>query len=319
MASHQALSNWYTQLGQHLEAGVLLSAALRLSVGPPQTERFAMADRLEQGKPFYAVMATAPQWLPRADRQFLLAGMQTGNLPRTLEHLSARHASIGATQRKLLLGAIYPLLVLHITALLLPVARMIDYETGFNWSLPRYLIESTSCILPIWLLIGALIYLARNNSPWMPRILRLLPIFRHYSHMQAMGNLAYALGTFIAAGVPVPSAWRLSVKLVNDPRYTQAVAQLEPIFAAERDPSTELKQFKCFPADFTAFYQTGAQSGKLDTCLLTAGRQFQERANRALTQASIAYPSGAMAAVACIVIYIVFNVFRGYLQIFDSF
>jgi type II secretory pathway component PulF len=134
-----------------------------------------------------------------------------------------------------------------------------------------------------------------------------------------MADLAYALGTFIAAGVPVPSAWRLSVKLVNDPRYTEAAAQLEPTFTAELDPSTELKKFPCFPSDFIAFYRTGAQSGKLDSNLFTAGRQYQERANRAMALSSIVYPSLALAAVAALVIYTIFSVFGGYLQMLDSF
>ncbi|MGZ0655514.1 type II secretion system F family protein [Coraliomargarita sp. W4R53] len=319
MASHKDLSNWYAQLGQHLEAGVLLSDSLRLCEGLPATGRFAMADRLEQGEPFHTVMATAPKWLPRADRQFLLAGMETGSLPLTLENLSARHASIGATQMKLILGLVYPLGVFHIAGLLFPITRMIDYETGFNWSLPQFLFESAAFIVPIWLVIGVIVYLARSDSPWLARVLRLLPILRNYSHSQTMADLAYALGTFIAAGVPVPSAWRLSAKLVNDPRYTKAVAQLEPIFAAGEDPSSELKQLKCFPSDFIAFYRTGAQSSQLDFNLLTAGRQYQERANRAMALSAIVYPSLALAAVAAFVIYTIFKVFGGYLQMIESF
>jgi len=245
--------------------------------------------------------------------------METGSLPLTLQNLSARHASIGASQMKLVRGLAYPLGVLHIAALLLPITRMIDYESGFNWSLPQYLFESAVFIVPIWLVIGTIFYLIRSDSPWLPRILRLMPILRDYSRSQALANLAYSLGTFIAAGVPVPSAWRLSVKLVNEPRYTQAAAKLEPTFTAGQDPSKELKQFKCFPSDFTAFYQTGAQSGKLDSNLLIAGRQYQERANHAMTFAALVYPTLVFAAVAGLVIYTIFKVFGGYLQMFDTF
>jgi|GEM_PF-389982 len=319
MPSHKDLSNWYAQLGQHLEAGVLLSESLRLCEGMPAKGRNTMADRLESGETFSKVMAAAPKWLPRSDRQFMVAGMETGSLPLTLQNLSARHASIGATQMKLILGLAYPLGVLHVAALLLPITRMIDYKTGFEWSLSKYLFESAVFIVPIWLVIGLIASLARSDSPLLPRILRLLPILRSYSESQALADLAYSLGTFIAAGVPVPSAWRLSVKLVNDPRYTKVATKLEPIFAAGNDPSVGLKQFKCFPADFAAFYRTGAQSGKLDSNLLIAGRQYQERANRAMTLAALVYPSLVFAAVAGLVIYTIFKVFGGYLQIFENF
>lgn len=319
MPSHKDLSNWYAQLGQHLEAGVLLAEALQLCEGMPAKGRFTMAQRLESGETFSAVMATAPKWLPRADRQFMVAGMETGGLPLTLQNLSARHASIGATQMKLILGLAYPLGVLHVAALLLPLTRMIDYETGVQWNLSQYVLESSMVIAPVWLAILAIFILTRSGSPLLPRLLRLLPILRTYSHAQALADLAYSLGTFIAAGVPVPSAWRLSVKLVNDPRYAKVAAKLEPTFAAGKDPSKELNQFKCLPSDFCAFYRTGADSGKLDSNLLTAGRQYQERANRAMTFAALAYPTLVFAAVAGLVIMTIFKVFGGYLQMLETF
>jgi len=319
MPSHQDLSNWYAQLGQHLEAGALISDALRLCEGMPAAGRLGMAERLERGDTFTSVMATAPKWLPRADRQFMLAGMETGSLPLTLKNLSERHASIGATQLKLMLGLAYPVGVLHIAALVLPVARMIDYENGVQWDLAQYLVEATAIIVPIWLTIALALYLARSDRSLLPRLLRLMPILRNYAQAQALADLAYSLGTFIAAGVPVPSAWRLSVKLVNDARYTKVAAQLEPAFAAGQDPSAELHQFKCLPADFTAFYRAGALSGQLDSNLLIAGRQYQERANRAMTLASLVYPSLIFAGIAGVIIYTVFKIFGGYLQMLDTF
>jgi type II secretory pathway component PulF len=316
MPSHKDLSNWYAQLGQHLEAGVLLADALRLCEGMPVKGRHAMADRLERGDRFNSVMASAPKWLPRADRPFMVAGMETGSLPQTLRNLADRHASIGATQLKLLLGLTYPIGVLHIASLLLPVTRMIDYEKGIQWNLSRYLLESAMMVVPIWLAILTIFLLARSESPLLPRLLRGLPILRRYSYAQALADLAYSLGTFIAAGVPVPSAWRLSAKLVNDPRFRKLAAELESTFAAGKDPSPELRQFKCLPADFAAFYRTGAESGQLDSNLLTVARQYQERANRSMTFAALAYPTLVFAIVAVMVILTIFKVFGGYLQIF---
>lgn len=318
MPSHRDLSNWYAQLGRHLEVGVLLADALRLCEGMPPEGRKAMADRLERGDSFNAVMANAPKWLPRADRQFMVAGMETGSLPLTLRNLSERHAAIGATQLKIILGMAYPLGVVHIAAFLLPVTRMIDYESGVQWDLTRYLTESGMIILPIWLGIFAIFWLVRSDSPLLPRLLRCLPVLRAYSRAQAVADLSYSLGTFIAAGVPVPSAWRLSAKLVNDSCFKKLATQLEATFAAGGEPSRDLRQFKCLPADFAAFYRTGADSGQLDENLLKVARQYQDRANRAMTLATLAYPTVAFAAVACLVMMTIFDVFGGYLEIFDS-
>jgi type II secretory pathway component PulF len=318
MPSHKDLSNWYAQVGQHLEAGALISDAIRLCEGMPPKGRVAIAERLERGEAFAVVMRNAPKWLPLADRQFMLAGMETGSLPLTLQNLATRHASIGATQVKLMLGLTYPLGVLHLAALLLPIARMIDYEHGVQWDLATYLIETALILIPIWLVIASIFYLVRSHNPMIPHLLRILPILRKYSQYQALADLAYSLGTFIAAGVPVPSAWRLSVNLANDPRYTKVATKLEPIFAAGQDPAQSLKQFKCLPTDFVSFYQAGTQSGQLDKNLLLAGQQYQDRANRAMTLASLVYPSLIFAAIAAIVIYTIFQVFGGYLQMFDT-
>lgn len=318
MASHKTLSNWYAQLGQHLEAGVMLADALRLCEGTPKRGRSEMADAVEAGISFSDVMASSPKWIPKADRQFMLAGMETGSLPQTLSNLSTRHASIGATKLKVVLGMTYPIAVLHVAILLYPLVQMIDSKTGLNWSLNVYLFQVGSKLLPLWAVLGVIGVLAKKQSPWLHKLLRVIPFLRKYSHAQATADLAYSLGTFIAAGVPVPSAWRLSAKMVSDRRFTKAVQSMEPLFAAEQDPTPTLKAFQCFPSDFVAFYTTGAQSGQLDKNLLIAARQYQDQANRAMTVASMVYPSLVFAGVALIAIMTIFQVFGGYLEIFET-
>lgn len=319
MASHKQLANWYAQLGQHLEAGVLLADALRLCEGPPAKSRFQMAERIQKGDTIEQVLRDAPKWLPKADRYFIAAGMETGNLPKTLENLSERHDRIGATQLKVVLGMLYPLGVFHIAALLLPIVRMIDYEVGFQWDPVRYVVQLLTLLIPVWGALAFIYYLALSDHPLLPRLLRCLPLLKKYSEMQAMADLSYSLGTFIAAGVPAPSAWRLSVKIVNDPRFDKVLEKLEPTFKQGHEPGKELKQFKCFPPEFSAFYMTGADSGKLDSNLLHCGRQFQEKANTAMTLAALVYPSLIFAVVAAFIITAIFQVYGSYLDIFNQF
>ncbi|MEO0511098.1 MAG: type II secretion system F family protein [Verrucomicrobiota bacterium] len=318
MSSHKQLANWYAQLGQHLEAGILLSDALRLCEGPPKKDREAMAERIQNGDTIEAVMRDAPKWMPRSDRFFVLAAMETGNLPQTLSNLSDRHEKIGATQLKVILGLLYPLGVFHIAALLLPIVRMIDYEAGFQWDPARYLIQLFTLLIPVWAALGLIHYLGRKDHPLLPKLLRCLPLLKKYSEMQALADLSYSLGTLIAAGVPAPSAWRLSTKIVKDKPIERAVAKLEPTFAKGHEPADQLKQFKCFPAEFTTFYKTGAKSGNLDRNLLHAGRQFQEKANNAMTTAAIAYPSLFFAIVAGVIIVTIFQVYGNYLNLFKT-
>ncbi|PXA03028.1 hypothetical protein DDZ13_13995 [Coraliomargarita sinensis] len=319
MISHKQLANWYAQLGQHLEAGVLLADALRLCEGPPPKGRNKMADRIQNGDTVEEVLRDAPKWLPRADRYFLAAAMETGSLPRTLQNLSDRHDRVGATKLKVILGLLYPLGVFHIAALLLPIIRMIDYEVGFKWDAAIYAVQVLTLLIPVWGLLALIYYLAHSDHPLLPRLLRCLPLLKKYSEMQAMADFSYSLGTFIAAGVPAPSAWRLSGKVVNDARFHAVLKRLEPVFASGNDPAHELKQFKCFPPEFCAFYKTGADSGNLDQNLIHAGRQFQDKANTATTVAALVYPSLIFAVIAGFIIITIFQVYGNYLNIFDQF
>lgn len=167
--------------------------------------------------------------------------METGNLPRTFKDLADRHERIGATQLKVVLGLLYPLGVFHIAALLLPIVRMIDYEAGFQWGAASYIVQVLALLLPVWGLLGFIYYLAHSDHPLLPKLLRCLPLLKKYSEMQAVADLSYALGTFIAAGVPAPSAWRLSAKIVNDERFHQVLKKLEPVFASGHEPGDALK------------------------------------------------------------------------------
>ncbi len=319
MASHKQLANWYAGLSRHLEAGVLLADALRLCEGLPAKDLEFMADRIEQGDPLESVLRNAPKWLPETDRYFISAGAETGNLPKTLQNLADRHEHIGATQLKVELGLLYPLAVFHVAAMLLPVVRMIDYESGFQWDTTRYLLRLLPLLLPVWAVLVSLYYLAKVDHPLLPRLLRCLPILNRYSRLQALADLSYSLGTFVAAGVPTPTAWRLSSRIVNDPTIAHAHKHIERAFKEGEEASEALKKFKCFPPEFRAFYKTGAESGKLDSNLLTAGRQYQESANRWMMLAALVYPSLIFALVAGFIIFTIFQVYGQYLSIFDQF
>jgi type II secretory pathway component PulF len=260
----------------------------------------------------------APAWLPRADRIFICAGQQTGRLPQTLLTLSDRHNQIGANQIKAIFGLLYPLGVFHIAALVLPLVRMIDFEVGFEWSGSQHLLLSSALLLPIWALLLCIYLLAKTENPLLPCLMRGVPLLRRYSKAQALADFSYALGTFIETGIPIQSAWEHSVRLSRDTGLRRAYRKIGPIIERGEDPSASLKLFPVFPPDFVAFYSTGAQSGKLDQNLLTAGQRFQAQANQAMTLAAIVYPTLLFAAVAGFIIYSIFQVYGGYIDMLSG-
>lgn len=314
MISHKRLAHWYLQLAQHLEAGTPMAPALRLSNGPPQRQRDRMADELDDGRRLDQVLENAPRWLPSADRIFLAASAETGRLPQTLSTLSDRHERIGATQMKAIMGLIYPLGVFHVAALILPLVRMIDFDRGFEWDMQQHLLMTSALLVPVWALLILITLLAKTENPLLPRLLRLIPLLRRYSHAQSLADFAYALGTFIETGIPIQAAWKHAVRIGGDNRLDAAYRKIEPILKDGKEPADILDQFKVFPADFVAFYKTGALSGQLDSNLIKAGQRYQMQANQAMTFAAILYPTLIFIFVAAFIIFSIFKVYGGYVD-----
>ena len=313
---HRKLAAWYAQLAQHLEAGLPLAAALRVSqgTGAPAKSLATMAERIESGGSVGDALRCAGSWLPLSDLLALTAAAEAGRMPRTLKTLSERHAQIGAAKLRIILACAYPLGILHFGLLLLPVVRMIDWETGFRWSTSGYVRGVALSIIPLWALGIGIWILARRGSPLLTSLTRVLPAFGGYMRAQALADFAFALGNFLEAGVPIGQAWA-TVRLITPSRDLKtAAAAMESTIAQGEAPGAKLVAWTCFPADFVALYQTGEATGQLDTNLLRLASQKQEAANRALGVATVIYPAFMFLLVAGAVAYFVISIYAGYLK-----
>ncbi len=314
MASHKTLASWYQQIAQTLESGVPLAGAIELAAGPSQADRIALSRQIQSGMPLDDVLRGAPRWLPRQDRLFISAAARTGRLPQTFSNLAERHSRVGANQLKGILSLLYPLGIFHFGVLITPVVGMIDFEKGFQWNTAAYLGQVAGMLLPLWGIIGLIIFLAKTDSPLLPRLIRCIPILRGYSKSQALADFSYALGTFLDAGTPIRKSWQGAAAVAHDPALSKATRALDAVLVREQDPGPELKRHSCFPPDFVAMYQAGARSGQLDQNLLRLGRQFQEKANTRMTLAAIVYPTILFLLVAGFLVFSILSMYSNYLH-----
>jgi type II secretory pathway component PulF len=314
MSAHKTLANWYNQLGQQLEAGLSLPEAVLLCEGPPLKGRQALHKSLVNGDSIEIAFAKTHKWLPAADRIFISAAAETGRIPQTFLSLAARHVRIAETQSRILLSLIYPIGVIHVAALALPLMSMIDFETGLQWDLALYIQLALSLLIPLWGIIGVLVFMSRIDSPLIPRLLRSIPILRKYKYFQTIADFSESLAVFVETGIPIQSAWAHAVEIASDPRIQKAYNKLLPTFAAGQDPSSRLQESSVFPSDLVALYRSGARSGQLDKTLKHASRQYQEKANNSLKLAAMVYPSLCFAVAAGIVALMVYKLYGGYLD-----
>jgi type II secretory pathway component PulF len=313
---HRKLAAWYVQLAQQLEAGLPLAEALRSSrgTGAPAAGLEAMAAQIERGGSVDDALRAAQPWLPYADQLALSAAAKAGRLPQTLHNLAARHTQVGTAKLRVVFACLYPLAILHLGLLLLPVTRMIDWEKGFHWSTAAYLGGVALGLLPLWTIIVTLYVLARRHHPLIYRIASLLPALRGYTRAQALADFSFALGNFLSAGVSIGPAWAAAGMISHSPKLKAAAVAMEATIARGEAPGRKLASWACFPPDFAALYRTGEETGQLEANLSRLTTQNQESANRCLTVATFIYPALMFLVVAGAVVYFVITIYAGYLK-----
>ena len=314
--SHRVLAAWYTQLAQQLEAGLTLHDALLAPAPSRGVQKIsgAMAARIEAGGAVDDALRIGERSLPAADLLTLSAAAEAGRMPVVLHSLSTRHARLGAAKARVVLACLYPLAIVHVGLVLIPIVHMIDWEKGFHWDAARYVRELAALVLPLWGVILFLYILARRQSAALRRVASLLPATSGYLRAQALSDLCFALGNFLAAGVPIGDAWATVGLITPSPRLRPAAEAMSGLVQRGQAPGPHLAAWSCFPPDFVAQYRTGENTGQLDTTLLRLSEQYQDTANRSLTVATMLYPALMFVVVAGAVVYAVLSFYAGYLK-----
>lgn len=317
--SHRQLSPWYQQLAQQLEAGLSFAEAVRSSrgTGLPDPGVQALAGTIETGGTLARAWQAADRWLPLADRLMLSAAAESGRTPAVLVSLAQRHQQLGAAQLRAALACIYPLILLHVGLIVLPLTGMIDWEKGFTWNPGAYARTLSLTLLPLWITLAVSGVLIRRQHPVVTRVARKLPFVGNYFQAQRLADFAFALESFLAAGVRIDRAWALTGSIVNDSTLKRAAAAMHEAMARGERPGPRLAAWPCFPPDFVALYLSGEASGQLEQNLLRLANLQQDRAKRALTLSALVYPSFGLAVVAAVVVMHVVRFYSGYLKMIE--
>jgi type II secretory pathway component PulF len=315
---HAKLSVLYRQLAQQLSAGLTLSQALRAPSPAPLRERSRLAAMAEGGSGVAAIMGAAGDWLPQRDRPFLIAGADSGRLPLVLANLADRHAQMASTNRRVFFASIYPLVVFHFGALVLPFIRMIDFEKGLCWSTPGYIGGLLAILLPVWGGAALLFALVRRGNPAANALLDMLPAIGGYRRHQALADFSFALGNLLEAGTPIGKAWLDAGAIARSPKLRRASERVLARIERGEAPGAHLEATGAFPDDFVARYQTAERAGALEGSLLALAADHQERANGRLAAASMLYPGLLFAAVAAMIAYLVFGFVLKYVNTLNS-
>lgn len=319
MASYKMLSGWYSQLADHVSAGITLPEAIEYCEGPPLKGRRKLSALLSTDLSAEMALEKAPPWLPHSDRIFIAAAVECGRVPEILKRLAEQYEVRSKNLTKVYFALIYPLTLYHIAALVAPILEMIDFQEGFIWNTNSYLYELLFWIVPLWLLLILLPIILKRNSPIIRALVTLLPVLNSYRKHQAIANFSFALSYLYEAGIHIQDAWLRASHVAQDKAIDKASKLAILAIKSGQDPLTALYANKTLPESFLGFYKTGANTGNLDTNLFKAGMNYQMLANQKATIAAIIYPSLLLLIIAAWVISLIFSLFGSYLSAFEQF
>jgi type IV pilus assembly protein PilC len=310
---------FYQQLGELVGAGFGLVPALnQLQRSPPDPSYRQPLQRLTEelahGLSFSESLRRLRPWVPDFDVALLHAAEQSGRLDVCFRLLASYYSERARLARQLLADLAYPAFLLHFALFILPFAAL--FQSG-NWLV--YLAKTFGVLLPLYAIIGLLIYAAqgRHGESWrgfVETLLHRVPVLGAARRSLALARLASALEALLRAGVTIIEAWELAADACGSPALRHTVAGWLPLLRAGKTPAETLSDSGQFPELFAGQYTTGEISGQLDDTLHRLHTYYSEEGWRKLHAFAQWTPRAIYLIVALAIAYHVVQFWMGHFR-----
>ena len=284
-----------------------LPEALLAPGGPARPARAALVARLGAGEGLDAELR-AIRWLPPVDVELLAAGAAAGRLPAACRQLAAHHEGVARLSTRAALATLYPLAVVHLGAVVLPLRQLVSASFG------AYARSVAMVLVPLWLAGAAAGVVLGRHAAVRRRVLACLPWAAGYQRARDLSVLATVLEGHVANGLSPVAAWRAAGRATGAPALEALGLHLAAEAEAGRAPGAALAREAAVPAEFAQQYRAGEQSGRLDESLAWLARRHREEAERKLALASFWYPQFVLLVVCAWVAASVVLLYADYLE-----
>lgn len=301
------------------EAGGRTSAALRARLETVSTA-------VGQGWSVDDALAQTGKFFPPFFREMVKVGEQTGHLAEVFRHL-AEHYEYQQRLRRMFLHSISgPIMQLTAAVAIVGLLIWLMSFTGIDLlgfglmgtpGLIKYLIAVGLVVAGFLLLVAA----QRRGVFWTRPVeygVLKVPMLGGALETLALARLAWSLHLTYGVGMDLGKALDLSLRSMQNRYYTD---QCEPVMRSLRrgQPITEaLSATGIFPAEFLDALDVGEHSGRLPETMAVLSRQYQDRAQRALTTLAMLAGFAVWAAVAALIIFIIWRIFSFYLGVLND-
>lgn len=282
------LPDAYNALRHLLDAGVPVVRALRTAA--PRRDRrlrrtfLAAAEEVEAGNTLADAFAATGNAIPELDAAMIRVGENSGRLPDVLDSLAQWHDLTARLQARIRAGLVYPVVLLHAAAFLVPLP---GFVLG-NLSPMDYLRAAGSFLQVVYVPLA--VWLLLQNWPAATRLLQrvldplLLTIPGLGGGLKAMALAQFCSGfrALYSAGASTEECARQAASLCGSPGVARLVRGGAD--AARRGDSVSSGFSPSAPPELVAAWQTGEESGRLEPTLARLASIYVEQAENRLTE-----------------------------------
>lgn len=259
-------------------------------------------ERVEQGSSLAKSLGAYPKVFPRLYVNMVQSGEASGTLDTVLDNLADYYEGQMALRRKITSALFYPILmfcfcvlvVVGLVTFVVPSIVEIFVKQKIALPLPTRTVIAFSNILTgyWWAIIGSIflaVYLVRHTyrqpkgREWFDRKIMSAPVIGPIYRKIATARVSSTLGTLLNGGVELLTALEIVKNIVGNVHMRKALEDARDGVREGRNLSKELSKSGYFPNLLSQMVAIGEKSGKLESMLAKAGKNFSGEADAALS------------------------------------
>lgn len=283
MSARNRLARAYYDLSVMLDAGVPIMRSFDIVIegrhGYFKRVLSQVRDSVSKGSSLTESMAKHRHIFPTLDRMLVEAAEHSGSLGESFKMLSEWHEFVQRIVSRMLMGLIYPFLILHVAAFVFPLPKLIlGNITG-----GEYLYFAFKVV--VWLYILVLIIGIRVYRPETMRLIRLpmdyltlrIPVLGAAVYQLCISRYMRAFGMLYKAGVPIAESVERAARAVGN----EAVARLfrGSITSIRGGGMAYDGLSPRLPNDYRHLWQIGEETGELDKTVSKIAQISADRAD----------------------------------------
>ena len=313
MSSRTRLAQAYYDLAVLLDAGVPILRSLDIVIqgrrGYLKRVFSRIRESLSKGSSLAESMSQHRHVFPDMDRMLVEAAETSGSLNESFKMLSQWHEFIHRITRRIQMGLIYPVFILHIGAFVFGMPKLIMGRLTTS----GYLLQTLQILLLFYIpaAIVALLMRFQDRAPSLRAFLDFLvlkiPILGSAIYQLSICRYARAFSMLYRAGVPMSEATERATRATGNAVVAQ---RFQGGITSVRQGGMAWEGFsKRLPTEYLQLWQIGEESGELDKTVDKIAEISADRADLRFKLFAFWFPVFIYAIIAMILIKMIFTLF----------